>query len=144
MLLSKNGVDSHEYLRQEIQRCPNGYIVDNCCRSIKLTVCFNDVGDGLHFDIENVTRSIYGHLDPVYLCEAWRRRDRQPGSTSTCLSGVDEGLIYDGRPLPSAPGSWATAIKPNSELELVNRKWIGWCYIPLLVEARWVDGRTPI
>ncbi|KFX92234.1 hypothetical protein V490_05501 [Pseudogymnoascus sp. VKM F-3557] len=131
LLLSKNGVDSHEYLRQEIQRHPNGYKVDNCCRSIKLTVCFNDVGNGLHFDIENVTRSIYRHLDPVYLCEAWRRRGPKPGSTSTCLSRVDEGLIYDGRPLPSASGSWATAIKPNSELELVNWKWIGWLYIPL-------------
>jgi hypothetical protein len=134
MLLSKNGVDSHEYLRQEIQRYPDGYKVDDCCRSIKLTICFNDVGNGLHFDIENVTRSIYRHLDPVYLCEAWRRRDRLPGSASTCLSRVDEGLIYDGRPLPSAPGSWAMAIRPNSELELVNRKWIGWGYIPLWVE----------
>ncbi|KFY11224.1 hypothetical protein V491_07313 [Pseudogymnoascus sp. VKM F-3775] len=129
-LLSKNGIDSHKYLRQELQRHPDGYKVKNCCRSIKLAVSFKDAENGVQFGIENITRSIYKYLDPAYLCEAWRQRDNQPGSMSTCLSVVDEGLIYNGRPLPSAPGSWVTTIKPNTELELVNREWTGWEYTP--------------
>ncbi|KFY71020.1 hypothetical protein V499_08758 [Pseudogymnoascus sp. VKM F-103] len=130
MLLSKNGVDSHKYLRQEMHRHLDGYKVEDCCRSIKLAVSFKDAENGVQFDIENITRSIYKHLDPAYLCEAWRRRDHHPGSMSTCLSVVDEGLIHNGRPLPSAPGSWVTTMKPNTELELVNRDETGWEYTP--------------
>lgn len=130
MLLSKNGVNSHKYLRQEMHRHLDGYKVEDCCRSIKLAVSFKDAENGVQFDIENVTRSIYKHLDPAYLCEAWRRRDHHLGSMSTCLSVVDEGLIHNGRPLPSAPGSWVTTMKPNTELELVNRDETGWEYTP--------------
>lgn len=144
MLLSKNGIDSHEYLQQEMQRHPDGYKVEQCCRSIKLTVRFEDTENGPHFDVENITRSIYEHLDPAYLCEAWRRRDSKPGSMSTCLSVVDEDLIYDGRLLPSAPGSWVTTMKPNLEMELVNWKWTGWRYSPSWIEAIRIDGRTHI
>jgi len=141
VLVAKSGIDYREYVRQELKRHPDGYMAHTCCRSIKLTVILEDAENGLHVDVENIRCSRYGSLDPVFLCEAWRSRSRRLGSVSTCLSLVDEGLIFDGRPLPNAPGSWEATIKPNSELALKNKKWIDWQYEKLSpTGTNWAPG----
>lgn len=115
-MLSEIGIDLREYWHSEQLVYPGGFF-SLCCRRIRVGLVFGPLKHDAKVTITNRVKSRFSTLDPNYMCEAWRGRDR-------CLSKLDDALV----PLARIPGSWEEALKPNSDLTLAKRFRIGWVY----------------
>lgn len=138
-ILIINGVNLRAYGEWEQRQHPAGLVnpwyFGGCCRIIHVEFIFGESDDDLTIKVRNEIDPKFSHIDSAYMCEAGRRRE-------VCLSQIDDAYIRDGRPLPSVPGSWHERLKPNSELTLVHRDFLGWMYVNQVQEDDylWADG----
>ncbi|KAF7927760.1 uncharacterized protein EAE98_006142 [Botrytis deweyae] len=89
----------------------------NCCRDTYFEIIHEDQHENLSLKITSFTRPEYSHLDPLFLCEAGRKR-RDRNGAGRCLSQVDEAFIESGKFSMNMPGQWEERLLPNSAMEL--------------------------
>ncbi|TGO11230.1 hypothetical protein BTUL_0114g00070 [Botrytis tulipae] len=93
-----------------------GHII-HCCKDINYSVVHEHQQDNLSLEIDVTTLQEYSHLDPLFLCEAGRKR-RDRNGAGRCLSQVDEAFIESGKFSMDMPGQWEEPLVPNTAMEL--------------------------
>ncbi|KAF7891646.1 hypothetical protein EAF00_007948 [Botryotinia globosa] len=93
-----------------------GHII-HCCKDINYSIFHEHQQDNLSLEIDVTTLPEYSHLDPLFLCEAGRKRRDSKGA-GRCLSQVDEAFIESGKFSMDMPGQWEEPLVPNAAMEL--------------------------